>query len=156
MKQISIDKPGVIAPPPLIYAATLLVSLLLHASKPLPFLPSPLRNVLGTSFIGTAATILFFSFREMRRAGTNVNPELPATALVTQGPFQFTRNPLYLSLALIYTGIATLVNTLWALFLLPVLLFIMQRGVIEREERYLEGKFGGSYTQYKARVRRWL
>lgn len=156
MKQISIDKPGVIAPPPLIYVATLLTSLLLHIRKPLPFLPSPLRNVLGISFIGTAATILFFSFREMRRAGTNINPELPATALVTQGPFQFTRNPLYLSLALIYTGIAALINTLWAFFLLPVLLFIMQRGVIEREERYLEGKFGESYTQYKARVRRWL
>lgn len=156
MKQASIDKPGVVAPPPLIYVATFLTSLLLNTRRPLLFLPSPLKNMLGTSLIGTAATILFFSFREMRRAGTNVNPELPATALVTQGPFQFTRNPLYLSVTLIYIGLATLVNTLWAIFLLPVPLFITQRYVIEREERYLEDKFGGNYTQYKARVRRWL
>ncbi len=156
MQQTPIDKPGVIAPPPLIYVAAFLVSVLLNTRRPTPFLPSPLRNILGTSLIGTAGTILFFAFREMRRAGTNVNPELPATALVTQGPFQFTRNPLYLSLTLVYTGLAALVNTLWAFLLLPVLLFIMQRGVIEREERYLEGKFGDSYTQYKARVRRWL
>ncbi len=156
MKQASADKPGVIAPPPLIYVATFLLSLLLHKSKPLPLLPSPLRNVLGISLISIAGTILFFSFREMRSAGTNVNPELPATALVTRGPFQFTRNPLYLSLTLIYTGLAALVNTLWAIFLLPIMIFIMQRGVIEREERYLEGKFGDSYTQYKAHVRRWF
>ena len=156
MKQSSVDKPGVIAPPPLIYVATFLISLLLHRSRPLPLLPYPLRNILGTSLISMAATIVFFAFREMGRAGTNVNPELPATALVTQGPFQFTRNPLYLSLTLLYTGLAILVNTLWAIFLLPVMIFIMQRGVIEREERYLEGKFGDSYTQYKARVRRWL
>jgi protein-S-isoprenylcysteine O-methyltransferase Ste14 len=156
MGQEFVDKPGVIAPPPIIYIATFLVSLLLQTRKPLPFLPSPLRNVLGASFIGTAATIIFFAFREMRRVGTNVNPELPATALATRGPFQFTRNPLYLSLALIYTGLATLANTLWAFFLLPVLLFIMQRGVIEREERYLERKFGNRYTEYKAHVRRWL
>ncbi len=156
MKQVSIDKPDVIAPPPLIYVATLLISLLLHKGKPLPFLSPLFRIVLGTPLIGTAATILFFAFREMRRAGTNVNPELPATALVTQGPFQFTRNPLYLSLALIYAGLATLINTLWAFFLFPALLFIMQRGVIEREERYLEDKFGDRYIQYKARVRRWL
>jgi protein-S-isoprenylcysteine O-methyltransferase Ste14 len=75
---------------------------------------------------------------------------------VTGGPYRFTRNPLYLSLTLIYGGITALANALPAALLLPVVLQVMRRGVIEREERYLEGKFGDEYLNYKARVRRWI
>ncbi len=156
MKQESSDKPGVVAPPPLIYALAFLASIFLNVRKPLPFLPSPLKNISGAFLVSITGTVMFLSLREMRQAGTNVNPEQPTTALIVKGPYQFTRNPIYLSLTLFYTGLATLANTLWALFLLPVVLLIMQRGVIEREERYLEDKFGASYTQYKAQVRRWL
>ena len=77
-------------------------------------------------------------------------------ALVTEGPFHYTRNPAYLSLTMIYTAIATLANALWAIVLLPIALLVTQRGVIEREERYLERKFGEEYLNYKARVRRWI
>ena len=76
--------------------------------------------------------------------------------MVTQGPFQYTRNPAYLSMTIIYTGISSLVNALWAILLLPVALLVIQRGVIEREERYLERKFGEEYIRYKAQVRRWI
>jgi protein-S-isoprenylcysteine O-methyltransferase Ste14 len=75
---------------------------------------------------------------------------------VTGGPFRFTRNPLYLSMTLIYGGITALANALPAALLLPVVLHVTRRGVIEREERYLEGKFGDEYLNYKARVRRWI
>jgi protein-S-isoprenylcysteine O-methyltransferase Ste14 len=92
----------------------------------------------------------------MRRAGTNVNPTEPTTILVVEGPFKFTRNPLYLSLTLFYAGVAILMNALWAMLMLPAVLFLVNRGVIEREERYLERKFGEQYTQYKERVRRWI
>ena len=92
----------------------------------------------------------------MRRAGTSVNPTEPTTVLVMDGPFKFTRNPLYLSLALFYAGVATLVNALWAMLMLPIVLLVINRGVIGREERYLERKFGEQYIQYKERVRRWL
>ena len=92
----------------------------------------------------------------MRRAGTNVNPRDPTTAIVVEGPFRFSRNPLYLSLILAYLGITLLVNALWPLLLLPPLLVVLHWGVIAREERYLEAKFGESYRVYKARVRRWL
>ena len=78
------------------------------------------------------------------------------TALVINGPFQFTRNPLYLSLTLVYSGIALLVNAFWALLMLPFVLLVMRQGVIDREECYLERKFGEEYLRYKARVRRWL
>ena len=66
------------------------------------------------------------------------------------------RNPAYLAMTLIYAGIASLANALWATLLLPVALLVIQRGVIEREERYLEGKFGEEYLSSKERVRRWI
>jgi protein-S-isoprenylcysteine O-methyltransferase Ste14 len=57
---------------------------------------------------------------------------------------------------MMYMGIASLANALWAIILLPVALLVIQHGVIEREERYLERKFGEEYLSYKARVRRWI
>jgi protein-S-isoprenylcysteine O-methyltransferase Ste14 len=59
-------------------------------------------------------------------------------------------------MTLIHAGIASLANALWAILLLPVVLVVVRRGVIERKERYLEGKFGEEYLSYKARVRRWI
>jgi protein-S-isoprenylcysteine O-methyltransferase Ste14 len=76
--------------------------------------------------------------------------------LVTDGPFRYTRNPAYLAFAVIYVGIASVANALWAILLLPATLFVIRRGVIEREERYLEREFGEEYLSYKARVRRWV
>jgi len=93
---------------------------------------------------------------EMRRAGTHVDPRQQVTALVTQGPFRLTRNPLYLSLTLLYAGIALMVNSLWAILLLPGALIMIRYGVINREERYLERTFGEQYLSYKAKVRRWV
>jgi len=92
----------------------------------------------------------------MHRAGTNVRPDRPATALVTGGPFRFSRNPLYVSLIALYLGITLLFDALWPLILLiPVLAFV-HWGIVLREERYLELKFGDAYRDYKTRVRRWI
>ena len=150
------DNPGVIAPPPLIYAGPLAVGLLLNLKFPLRFMPRKVAAILGVTLIGASVALVSQAFQRMRRAGTNVNPTEPATVLVTEGPFKFTRNPLYLSLALFYAGVATLVNALWAMLLLPIVLFVVNREVIEREERYLERKFGEQYMKYKGRVRRWI
>ena len=92
----------------------------------------------------------------MLRAGTAIRPTIPTTALVTTGPFRFTRNPLYVGATIIYVGIAVAARSLWALALLLVVLAVMQRGVIDREEHYLERKFGADYVRYKERVRRWI
>lgn len=150
------DNPGVIAPPPLIYAVALVAGLLMNRLRPIPFLPRPLARVLGLSAIAGGASILFSGLRAMRREGTNVDPYKPATAIVTGGPYRYTRNPLYVGLTLIYTGITALANALPAVLLLPAVLTVMRRGVIEREEAYLERKFGDEYLQYKNRTRRWL
>ena len=92
----------------------------------------------------------------MTQAETNINPMQPATAIVNSGPFRFTRNPLYLSLTIIYCGIALIIGSMWAFPILVVVLAVMQKGVIEREEVYLETKFGPEYLTYKRQVRRWI
>jgi len=153
------DNPGVIAPPPFIYLGGLALGLLLHRLVPLKYLPRTSRGIgltVGITCIGTALTIGISGFRQMRAANTNVNPTQPATTIVTEGPFRFTRNPLYLGMTLIYVGILFLVNSLWLILILPAVLALMNIGVIEREERYLERKFGAQYLAYKQRVRRWI
>ncbi len=150
------DNAGVIAPPPLIYAGALAAGLLLHGTFPVKFLPRGVARVLGATLIGISGVVVTSAVREMRRAGTTVSPAEPTRALVVEGPFSFTRNPLYLSLTLFYAGIASFVNALWAMLLLPVVLIVINRGVIDREEQYLERKFGEEYVSYKKRVRRWL
>jgi protein-S-isoprenylcysteine O-methyltransferase Ste14 len=150
------DNPGIIAPPPLIFAIPLAVGILLKLKFPIRFLPRKVAPIPGILLIGTAVAVISQAFPRMRRAGTNVNPTKPTTALVMEGPFKYTRNPLYLSMTLFYVGVATLVNTLWAILLLPFVLYLINSGVINREERYLKRKFGEQYVQYTQRVRRWI
>jgi protein-S-isoprenylcysteine O-methyltransferase Ste14 len=150
------DNPGVIAPPPLIYAGALAAGLLANRRYHIPFLPRRLARTLGASLVACGLAVGFLGEREMRRAETNTNPYKPATSVVTGGPFRYTRNPLYLSMTLIYGGISALANALPAALLLPIVLRLMRRGVIEREERYLERKFGDEYIEYKEEVPRWI
>jgi len=150
------DTAGVVAPPPLIYLAALVVGLVLRAVAPTPFLPRDLSVGVGVLLVVIAVGLSVWGVRTMRHAGTPVSPRAPTTALVTAGPFRFSRNPLYVSLTLCYLGIAIATQALWAIPLLVVVLVVMRRGVIDREERYLERKFGAEYLRYKARVRRWM
>lgn len=150
------DNPGVLAPPPLIFAGALAFGLLANRLRPIGFLPRRLGRAVGLAMVVGGLSIGLSGLREMRRAGTNVDPREPSTAIVTGGPYRFTRNPLYLSMTLIYAGLASLANALPAVLLLPAVLAVVQKGVIDCEERYLERKFGGEYTRYKERVRRWI
>ena len=150
------DTPDVITRPPLIYLGFLALGSLLHALFPVCVLPRVWSRMLGVLLIGSGAGIAGTALRAMQRAHTNPDPHQPTTALVTDGPFNYTRNPIYVAFTLIYAGIAALANSIWTLLLLPGVLVIMQRGVIEREELYLERKFGEDYCNYKARVRRWI
>ena len=85
-----------------------------------------------------------------------IRTDRPVPRLTTEGPFRYTRNPSYLALAVIYAGIAVLRNSLWAILLLPLVVMVIQREVIGREERYLKRTFGEEYLAYKQRVRRWV
>ena len=150
------DSAGVIAPPPLIYAGSLALGLLLNWLRPLGWLPRSVARPLGLLLIALSWLPGTLAVREMRQVSTNVSPYQPVKAIVSGGPYRYTRNPIYLSMTLLYTGVAVLTNALWPMLLLPVVQIVMRRGVIDREERYLERKFGTEYTDYKARVRRWV
>jgi protein-S-isoprenylcysteine O-methyltransferase Ste14 len=94
--------------------------------------------------------------RTMRGADTTLDVNKPVSTLVQDGPFRYSRNPGYLSLVMLYAGIAILRNALWAILFMPLLLLITQRELIEREGRYLERIFGEEYLAYKRRGRRWV
>jgi protein-S-isoprenylcysteine O-methyltransferase Ste14 len=149
--------PGVKVPPPLLYLATLALGLLASAWFPLSVLPRLLAWALGGALIAAGIALgPVWGIATMRRAGTTVRPDRPSSRLVTSGPFGFSRNPLYLSLTLLYAGVALAANAGGALILLVLLLFVMQRFVIRREEAYLARTFGAEYERYKMQVRRWL
>jgi len=150
------DHAHVIAPPPLIYAGGLLLGFFLHRAWPFAFLPDDVARWIGLAFVALFFVLAFPAVLLMRGAGTSLRPDEPTKVLITAGPFRYTRNPIYLSFASLYIGTSLVLNALWPLVLLPIVLVVMDRAVIAREEAYLERKFGETYRQYKARVRRWL
>lgn len=150
------DAPGVLVFPPALYAGTLVLGLILHWLRPVSLLPPLPARLAGVLVLALSWWLARSAEAAMRRAGTNVRPDQPSTAIVTDGPFRFTRNPLYLATTGLYLGITLLVNTVWPLILLLPMLLVLHWGVVRREERYLEAKFGEPYRAYKARVRRWV
>jgi protein-S-isoprenylcysteine O-methyltransferase Ste14 len=147
---------GVVAFPPLIYGvplvASLLIDRLVFKKRRLP----PVAPILSIGFFAAAAAVAVPSVLEFRKADTAIDPYEETTALIETGPFAYTRNPLYMTLTLIYIGIALALRARLPLRLLPPILSVMTAGVIRREERYLERKFGERYRDYKERVPRWL
>ncbi len=143
-------------PPPLIYAGLLVSGMLLNLVWPVKLLPTTIALIMGGVIALLSFTLRSSAFRALRRSQTSVNPYRPTTAIVTQGPYRFTRNPIYLSLAVLYAGLAVMANALWSLLLLLAVMLIIHYAVILPEERYLEQKFGEEYRSYKAKVRRWL
>jgi protein-S-isoprenylcysteine O-methyltransferase Ste14 len=143
-------------PPPLIYVLPLVISLSLR--KWLPDIPiaQPVRRIAGLLLVASGGGLVAWCARSMQQAQTPLNPTKPVRTLVTEGPFEFSRNPGYLGMATVYTGLALVLNSLSALPALPVALLVMTRGVIAPEEAYLDRRFGEEYCSYQARVRRWL
>jgi protein-S-isoprenylcysteine O-methyltransferase Ste14 len=150
------DISGVVAPPPLIFLAGLAVGFGLETLLPGSSVPDALGWILGGALLLAGLALLFSFERSFTQKQTPANPWRPTTAIATNGPYRFTRNPAYVGMALVYVGIALCSQALWVLLPLPVVLAIIDRGVIVREERYLERKFGQEYLDYKHRVRRWV
>jgi protein-S-isoprenylcysteine O-methyltransferase Ste14 len=150
------DSAGVVAPPPLIYLGGLAVGFALEALLPGSSVPDAVQWILGGVLLVAGVALLGSFNTAFHRKGTPVEPWKPTTGIVTTGPYRLTRNPAYLGMALVYIGIALLADALWVLAPLPVVLLIIDRAVIAREERYLERKFGQEYLDYKGRARRWI
>ncbi len=150
------DNAGVKVPPPLIYLSAMIAGLILSYFSPTAFLPVSVSRTVGILSVALAVFILVSAFRAFNRAKTNLEPWKPTTAIVSDGVFRFSRNPIYLAFTLFYLSAAFLFNSLWLLALLVPVLLVMRYSVIAREERYLENKFGTEYSDYKRRVRRWI
>lgn len=148
---------GVRYPPPLLYVAGVLAGWLLDVLHPVPIAggASSVRIALG--WLGVACWLALFlaAFAAFRRENTTIIPNRPATAFVTHGPYRFSRNPMYVSLVLLYVGATLLINSWWPFVFLPVVVVGIDRGVIAREEAYLAGAFP-EYRVYTQRVRRWM
>ena len=146
-------------PPPLLFIVGFALGYGLHQLWPIPVFPEgwlAIRRYL--TWISLGAGILFFLWAvvTMFAAGTSPGPHSPAKALVTHGPYRFSRNPIYVAFSLVYAGIAVGRDWLWPLVFLPPVLWLLGRWIIRGEERYLADVFGEAYQEYRQKVRRWL
>src|SRR5476651_600810 len=148
---------GVFFPPPLIYVGFFLAGWLMDRWKTIPLIADRrIAAITGSFLAGAAVALALWSIGTFWKSCTSIIPVKPSTTLVVRGPYRFTRNPMYLSMATVYVAAALIADTPWPLFLLPILLPIIDFQVIRREERYLASAFGEPYTRYMKRVRRWL
>lgn len=150
------DRPDIVAPPPLLYLAALVLVFALQWSWPLPIL-----NLAVTAWLGWVVLVLGLALNlwgawSMKRARTPINPYRSVESIVTAGAFRVSRNPLYVGLDLVLLGVTLMLDSLWGIVVLLVVLVVMHFGVILPEERYLEEKFGDPYRRYREAVRRYL
>ena len=148
--------PKPVTKPPYLYLGFLAAGIILRFLMPLAIF-GRFRVGLGVGLplVVVGALVMIWAVRTLTAA--RVDPRFkPVENIVSGGPYGYTRNPMYLAFTLIYVGMALAVNSFWPLLLLPFLLALMHYGVIRREERYLESKFGDECRRYRTRVRRWI
>jgi protein-S-isoprenylcysteine O-methyltransferase Ste14 len=150
------DRPGVPIAPPLLFVLPIVASLALEWFVPTTLVRGAFRWILGAIFLVAGLALNIGGFVTQKRAGTDPIPFNPSTRIVSNGPYRFSRNPMYIGFAMVTLGIAVLVDCVWMLLAVPIGLVLIDHLVITREERYLERKFGEEYLSYKHRVRRWL
>ena len=150
------DHPDVVALPPVILLSFLVMGLALDAIWPAPILPGTTQYFVGPLMIAAGVGLMAAASERLSAAGTNVPIPLPTTAIVTDGPYMLTRNPIYISMVLGFAGLAVTVDSLWLAGLVIPFMAVIHLGVVKQEERYLEKKFGDAYRRYRVSVRRWI
>ncbi len=150
------DKAGVIMFPPLLYALVLIAGIAVSKFFPYHFINLQLALPLGIFILAAGFVNLFRAARIFVQKKNPINPAASTKLIINMGIYKYTRNPMYLSFAIMYTGISILTNSWCSLLLLFPLLVLVQKGIIEREEQYLTRKFGAEYLAYKSKVRRWI
>ena len=158
-ENVPLSNPGVRFPPPLLFVAGLVLGWALGRAGPwLRFAASGsgAYAIVGVGVIVVGVVLALSGILTFRAARTAIIPSHGASRLVTSGPYRFTRNPMYVGLTVAYVGAALLIGTYWPFLLLPVVLALLVRLVIRREEAYLISAFHDEYASYSARVRRWL
>jgi protein-S-isoprenylcysteine O-methyltransferase Ste14 len=151
------DNPNAVVRPPIALLLAIVVGLTLDWLYPLRWLPTSLPNGwTGATVFALSLALFVWAVVTFRSAGTPVQGTKPTTTIVEDGPYGFSRNPIYVGMFGGLAGIAVGFNSLWVVVALIVFYLVVRHGVVAREEAYLERKFGGVYLDYKSRVRRWL
>ena len=150
------DAPNVKIIPPLVYLAGIIIGFLATIGLPTRVVPNSVAWTVGGILTFCGADLAGSALFKFKDVGTTVRPDHAASTLVITGPYELTRNPMYLGLTVVYLGIAIAGQSVWALILLPVVLAIIQPRAIEPEEVFLEKRFGANYVNYAAKDRRWL
>ena len=146
------DNPRVIVPPPLIFAALLVAGLVMDSE----LASNVIVQLAAVAVIATGLALIAAALGLFRRAHTRPEPWQASSALVLTGVYGFTRNPMYLGMAVVCLGVAILLSSLAAALSTFLAVLIIDRAVISREEAYLSRRFGQEYLAYRSRVRRWL
>jgi protein-S-isoprenylcysteine O-methyltransferase Ste14 len=142
--------------PPLVMLAHLLAAFLLNWLLPLPFAFSKPLEWLGYIFVFTGLGFAFSAVSQFGKVHTTLDPHGSVGAIVTSGPYRFSRNPIYLGFVFTLVGLPLALGNYWGVILSPLLMILMVQLIIKHEEAYLEEKFKDVYVGYKSRVRRWL
>ena len=147
---------GVMLPPPVVYLVLLLAGYWADKYLPLPFLNTDISILVGISIIILSFILFGMVLREFSRLNTSVNHRKATKAIITTGAFRYSRNPIYICMAMLCVGVTFLINSLWGFVATLVASIIVTKFIISKEEAYLEKKFGQEYLQYCKSVRRWL
>ncbi|MBI1342736.1 MAG: isoprenylcysteine carboxylmethyltransferase family protein [Terrimonas sp.] len=152
------DNPGVYLPPPLIYVFVFLFSLWVNKMVPLreELTGKKYSLTMGILFILIAAMIIFAAIFRFIISGNTLVTIKPAKSLQAIGIYRVSRNPMYLGLVFLYTGLAFLKGNTWTILFIPLIIIFVQAFVIRKEEKYLLRTFGNEYENYRSKVRRWL
>ncbi len=150
------DSSGAIAPPPLIALAIIALGVALGELFPAEIIPAPWQYIAGGIIIAASLLLVASAFRRFGQAKTPVPTYRTPTTLVTSGVYAITRNPIYLSMMLLIMGLGVTLDNIWLFLLAAIFQQIIRWGVIAREEKYLEAKFGEEYRSFKEQTRRWI
>lgn len=152
------DRPDVVVLPPILLAVTIAAGVILDWLVPiglLAALPAVSRIVVGGVLFVLGASVLVAARQAFVKAGTNIRPDMPTTALITSGLFAHSRNPIYQGASIALLGLGLMLASDWIVVLTVPTLVLLHYGVVLREERYLERKFGEAYRRYRAAIPRY-
>jgi protein-S-isoprenylcysteine O-methyltransferase Ste14 len=155
-RKLMTDRAEVKVLPPLVLLAALVAQAVLWSLAPARMLPALIALLLGLAVIAGSLALGVVAAREIVRAGTAIDVRNTTTALVESGIFQFSRNPVYLSMVVLVVGVGLALNSFWSLLLALPTGYTLDRLAIRPEEPYLEAKFGDAYRAYRERVPRWF
>jgi len=147
---------GAFIPIPVILVVGLILGVVANLFLPFPLLPGGWFRPVGVVPLAVGAWLFFSARAAFRQHNTPLMPWKPSSGVVKDGPYRFTRNPIYLAFGMWCLGVSFVFNSGYVLIVLVAVVVLFDRVQIPREERYLQEMFGEEYARYSAKVRRWI